>query len=207
MSGVFKLVDPSALAKKKEKEQSNFAINGRAFLFSILGAVIGGIVCLVLDYFLMGNITGIFYIFPGMSAYAFYQYFVEIKDQRKIHLLILSAACILGTVLTVFLECMVLYAPRVEMADMNILEKVFHLYSVNLSNNGIVSYKQVTGSHEVISMSLLAYHIMCAFLSVVSMLCTSLVLGFMSHSWEKKHPGANANYSYTSRKKKGKKKK
>ena len=206
MSGVFKLVDPSALANKKDKDKSNFAINGRAFLFSLIGAVVGGLVCLVIDFLLMGNITSLFYIFPGMSAYAFYQYFVENKDQRKIHLLILSIACILGTIFTVFLECMVLYAPRVEMVDMNILEKVFHLYSVNLSNNGILSYKQVTGSHEVISMSILAYHIICAFLSVVSMLCTSLVLGFMSHSWEKKHPGANANYSYTSRKKKGKKK-
>lgn len=200
------MVDPSALAKKKEKDKSSFAINSRAFLFSLIGAIIGGLVCFVLDYFLMGNITSLFYIFPGMSAYAFYQYFIENKDQRKIHLLILSIACILGTIFTVFLECMVLYAPRVEMADMNILEKVFHLYSVNLSSNGILSYKQITGSHEVYHMSLLAYHIMCAFLSVVSMLCTSLVLGFMSYSWEKKHPGANTNYSYTSRKKKSKKK-
>ncbi len=204
------MVDPTALAKQIKEKQTKFTPNLRAFVFSLLGAVVGGVVCLIIDYFFMGNVTGVLYLFTGMSAYAFYQYFVEKKDQNKKQILILILACVLATLLTVFLESMLLYAPNVQQADMNILEKTFFLYKENILNNGIFSYKEsfsTDGKLIQYQLSLIAIHAVCAIMSVIAMLLSWLLLGLASKSWENKHKGDNTNYSYSSRKKKVRKKK
>ena len=62
------MVDPTSLNEKKrknpEKEETK---NLRAFLFSLLGALAGAAVCVAVNYFFTGNITGLIYVFAGMT--------------------------------------------------------------------------------------------------------------------------------------------
>lgn len=199
------MVDPTALAKKNKNGKSNMPLNFRVFLFSLLGAIVGGAVCAVIDVLFMQNVNFIFYIFSGMSAYAFYLYFIEKKEQKKFHLLLISIACILATIITVFIESMIFYGTEV-IGSGNILQNTFLLYGEVIKDQGFRSYMEVIDGETQYHFSLLIIHILCAAASVIAMLLTSVVLRLTTNSWEKKHKGANVNYSYTSKKKKGNKK-
>ncbi|MFR1517335.1 MAG: hypothetical protein ACLSVG_00965 [Clostridia bacterium] len=203
------MVDPTALNEQKlQKQQKGETKNLRAFLFSLLGAVTGAAVCMIVDYF-MGNITGLVYLFVGMSAYAFYQYFVERKDQRNFHMLLLVLACILATMLAVFADCAILYAQQVREPDMNFIEKTFELYRINIAGNGLSSYKHsyADGASAVFfDLSILSFHIVCAVMALIGLFLSWTFVRFATKSWEKKHHGQNADYSYASRKKNAKRK-
>lgn len=144
------MVDPTSLnAKKRQSPEREETKNLRAFLFSLLGALAGAAVCVAVDYYFMGNITGLIYLFAGMTSYAFYQYFVERKDQKPIHLLFIALSCVLAATLAVFISCLILYAGQVQEPGMNFLEKTFELYRLNVTANGLQNYQHAyNGSGE-----------------------------------------------------------
>ena len=202
------MVDPTALNNKmnggsaEDKESKNL----RAFVFSLLGALAGAAACVIVDYF-VGNITGLVYLFVGMASYAFYLYFVERKDQKRIHLLWIAVSCVLATALAVFVDCMILYAPHIQDPDMNFFEKTMELYRINVSSNGFNSYKHLYSDQGFqLDMSLLAFHAVCALMSIVGLALSWVFVKYATKAWEKKHGQKNADYSYASRKKKAKKK-
>lgn len=202
------MVDPTALnEKKKQKEEKKETKNLRTFGFSLLGALAGAAVCMIVDYF-VGNITGLVYLFVGMSSYAFYQYFVERKDQRGSHFLLIALSCLLATILAVFSDCMILYAQQVQEPDMNILEKTFELYRINITENGLNNYQHFYadgGSAVFFDPSILLFHIVCAVMSLIGLFLSWVFVKCSTKAWEKKHGNKNANYSYSSRKKRKRK--
>ncbi len=190
------MLDPTALNEKNRQKDVAETKNLRAFLFSLLGALAGAAVCMLADYF-VGNIAGIVYLFVGMSAYAFYQYFVERKDQRRFHMLLIALSCVIATVLAVFLDCAILYAQRLPEPDMNFLEKTFELYRINITQNGAAVF---------FDLSILSFHILCALMALLGLLLSWIFVKYATKAWEKKHGDQNANYSYSSRKKNVKRK-
>ena len=205
------MVDPTLLNEQKElkRKQEKSTNVWRTLLFSFLGALTGAAVCVVIDYFI-GNITGAIYFFVGMTACAFYQYFIEKKDQKKYHIFIVMIACLLATALAVFVSCMILYAPQIQDADMNFIEKTFELYRVNITENGFNSYKHqyAYGSNNVFfDLSILSFHVVCAIMSFVGVAASWLFISISSSIWSKKHRNEKVNYSYSSRKSKPKRKK
>ncbi|HBV51503.1 MAG TPA: hypothetical protein DEF06_04400 [Clostridiales bacterium] len=204
------MVDPTSLNEKKrqspEREETK---NLRAFLFSLLGALAGAAVCVAIDYYFMGNITGLIYLFAGMTSYAFYQYFVERKDQKPIHLLFIALSCVLAATLAVFISCLILYAGQVQEPGMNFLEKTFELYRLNVTANGLQNYQHAyNGSGETMyfDLSLLSFHIVCAVMALLGLLLSWGFVKLATNVWEKRHGNQNTNYSYTSRKKNPKRK-
>lgn len=197
-------IDPTAMLEqqKKEKSESKQMKISRTFVFSLLGALLGAAICVLLDFVFIGSVTGIFYLLVGMSSYAFYLYFVQRKDQRKIHILIIAIACLLVTVLSVFVECMILHASEVQNVEMNIFEKTIELYRQNISANGFANKAHQTVGGEVLyySLSILSIHTMCAFVAEVGFFVTCGVLSLATKSWEKKHGQENAEYGYSTRK-------
>lgn len=197
-------IDPTAMLEqqKKEKSESKQMKISRTFVFSLLGALLGAAICVLLDFVFIGSVTGIFYLIVGMSSYAFYQYFIQRKDQRKIHILIIAIACLLVTVLSVFVECMILHASEVQNVEMNIFEKTIELYRQNISANGFANKAHQTVGGEVLyySLSILSIHTMCAFVAEVGFFVTCGVLSLVTKSWEKKHGQENAEYGYSTRK-------
>ncbi len=202
------MLDPTALNEKNRQKDVAETKNLRAFLFSLLGALAGAAVCMLADYF-VGNIAGIVYLFVGMSAYAFYQYFVERKDQRRFHMLLIALSCVIATVLAVFLDCAILYAQRLPEPDMNFLEKTFELYRINITQNGLNSYAHSyaeNGAAVFFDLSILSFHILCALMALLGLLLSWIFVKYATKAWEKKHGDQNANYSYSSRKKNVKRK-
>lgn len=199
------MVDPTALNEQKRQNKKE-AQNARAFLFSLLGALTGAAVCVLADCLFIKNITGILYVFPGMTAYAFYLYFVERKDQKNMHMLFVALSCVIATVLAVFISTAILYAPAVPDGNMNFIQKTFELYRVNISQNGFTSEKYYTGvqEHPQYSLSLIAFHVICAVMSLVGLMLSWLFVKFVGGSWEKKH--GKQDYSYSGRTRKNKKK-
>lgn len=199
-------IDPTAMLEKQKQEKAakNQKKISRTFIFSLLGAIVGAAICVLLDYIFIGSVTGIFYLLVGMSAYAFYLYFIPRKNQRKIHILIIAIACFLATVLSVFIECMILHAGDVQAADMNILEKTLELYSQNISANGFSNQAHVTVGGDVLyySLSILSIHTMCAIVAEVGFFATFGILTPVTKRWEKKHNQQNVEYGYSSRRKK-----
>lgn len=197
-------VDPTAIIEKQKQEerQSKKKKIARTFVFSALGALLGAALCVMLDFLFIGSVTGIFYLIVGMAACAFYHYFIQRKDQKKIHILIVVIACMLVTVLSVFVECMILHSNLVQDAGMNTFEKTIELYRQNISNNGIMSEAHQTVSGEVLyyNLSILAINITCAVMASIGFLATFGILSVVTKSWEKKHGQQNVEYGYSTRK-------
>ena len=202
------MVDPTALnEQKKLKSAGDQTKNLRAFIFSLLGALAGAAVCVFADFFI-GNITGILYLFVGMAACAFYLYFIDKPNQRNYHFAFIAVACVIATIAAVFVDVMILYASQVQEPDMNVLQKALELYKVNIAGNGFNSYKHIftDNSAVLLDLSLLSFHTVCAFMSLVGLSLSWLFIKISSKGYEKKHGSDNSNYSYSSRKKKMKKK-
>jgi len=197
-------IDPTAMLEqqKKQKSEEKQKRIPRVFLFSFLGALVGAILCVLLDYVLIGSVTGLFYLLVGMSSYVFYLYFIQRKHQKKIHLIVIAAACLLATMLSVFLECMILYAPDVKDASMNIFQKTIELYRYNISQNGFLSQAHQTTSGDVLyySLSILSTHIVCAVMAEIGFFASFGILTPITKKWEKKHGQENAEYGYSVRK-------
>ncbi len=185
----------------EQKRSKTHAASGtylRAFLFSLLGAFTGAAVCVTADYF-VGNISGILYIFTGMTAYAFYVYFVRREDQKNIHILLVAASCLIAVTAAVFAECAVNYAGSIQDPDMNIIQKTFELYRLNITENGFSNYKYMSQSSDqpVYSLSILLSNITCAVMSFIGLGLSWLFVRFAGDSWEKKH--GRQDYSYSGR--------
>ena len=197
-------IDPTAMLEqqKKQKSEEKEKRIPKVFAFSLLGALIGGMLCVLLDFVLIGSVTGLFYLIVGMSAYAFYLYFIQRKHQKKIHLLVIAVACLLATLLSVFLECMILYAPDVKDASMNIFQKTMELYKYNISQNGFSSQAHQTIGGDVLyySLSLISTHIVCALMAEIGFFASFGILTPITKKWEKKHGQENTEYGYSTRK-------
>lgn len=206
------MVDPTLLNEQKSKKKSEdekTSLILRTIVFSVLGALAGAFVCVMTDYF-VGNITGLIYLFIGMTTCAFYMYFIDKKDQNKMHIIILIAACILISSLAVFISSGILYSDGINEPDMNILEKTFELYRQNIRQNGFLSYKhESVGDNNIMhyDMSLLAFHLVCTIMSLIGLALSLVFVRLTSNRWDKKHHGEKANYSYSSRVKRSKRKK
>lgn len=202
------MVDPTALNKQnKQQNKQPDSKNTRAFLFSLLGALAGAGVCLIVDYF-VGNIAGIVYLFIGIAACAFYQYFLERQDQKKRHFALLVLACLLVSALAVFFSSMILYASKVAEPEMNLLQKTFELYRINIGENGFENYIHTLPEQGTayFDFSLLSFHTVCAVMSLLGLGLSWLFVTLSSKSWEKKHTAAHVDYSYASRQKRKSKK-
>ncbi|MBE7058518.1 MAG: hypothetical protein E7387_05405 [Ruminococcaceae bacterium] len=197
-------IDPTAMLEqqKKQKSEEKQKRIPQVFIFSLLGALVGGMLCVLLDFVLIGSVTGLFYLLVGMSAYAFYLYFIQRKHQKKIHLLVIAMACLLATMLSVFLECMILYAPDVKDASMNIFQKTMELYKHNISRNGFSSQAHQTIGGDVLyySLSLISTHIVCAIMAEIGFFASFGILTPITKKWEKKHGQENTEYGYSTRK-------
>lgn len=203
-------IDPTAMLEeqKKVKRESKQMKIGRVFVFSALGALLGAAICVLLDWYFIDSITGAFYLLSGMSACAFYLYFIQRKDQKRIHLLVIAMAILLVTVLSVFVECMILHSGEVLNEEMNILEKTIELYRQNISNNGLANQAHQTANGEVIyyNLSIMAFHIVCTIMAEIGFFASYGILSVVSKSWEKKHGQKNVEYGYASRKSRKKRK-
>ena len=197
-------IDPTAMLEKQkqEKREAKQTKIGRVFIFSALGALVGAALCVLIDWFLGDSINGIFYLISGMSACAFYLYFIQRKDQKKIHLLIIAAAILLVTVLSIFVEFMILHSAEVRYADMNVFEKTIELYKQNISNNGLTSQAHQMTNGEVLyyDMSIMAFHIMSTIMAEIGFFASYGILSVVTKSWEKKHGKENVEYGYVTRK-------
>ena len=213
-------IDPTAMLEqqKKQKSEEKQKRTSRVLVFSLLGALVGAMLCVLADFVLIDSVTGLFYLIVGVAAYAFYLYFIQRKDQKKIHILIIAIACLLVTILSVFVECMILYAPSLEDADMNIFQKTIEVYRLNISQNGFASQVHQTVNGDVLyySLSLLSTHIVCAFMAEIGLFASFCILTPITKKWEKKHGQENVEYGYYAKKsrtvskkqfKKGKKRK
>lgn len=197
------MVDPTALNEQIENKRHGRSGGFlRAFIVSIIGAIVGAAVCVLIDYFFMGNITSTFYLIDGMTAYAFYLYFVERQRQSNIHVFITALACLIAVSIAVFVSCAVLYVPEAgEFSEStNFIGKTFDFYVKNISDVGFSAYKDISGYH----FSMLQYHILCPLLSWAGLGLSWLFVTFVGGSWEKKH--GRQDYSYSGRKHKAKKK-
>lgn len=197
-------IDPTAMLEKQkqEKRESKQAKIGRVFVFSALGALVGAAICVLIDWFFIGSITGAFYLLSGMAACAFYLYFIQRNDQKKIHLLIIAVAILLVSVLSVFVECMILHSHEVLDTDMNIFEKTIELYKQNISNNGLMSQAHQTVNGDILyyDLSIMAFHVVCTLMAEIGFFASYGILSVVSKSWEKKHGKENVEYGYASRK-------
>lgn len=203
------MVDPTALNEQKRKNRRNDdkgSVILRAFIFSLLGGLAGAAVCVLADYFYVGNISAVLCVFPGMAAYAFYLYFVERQEQKNIHLIFVLISCFAATSVIVFAESALIYAPAlIKNPDMNFIQKTFEFYSRNISEMGFSAQKYIDmAGKEQYSISILLYHIACPIMSFLGLLLSWLFVKFVGGSWEKKH--GKQDYSYAGRTKRTKKK-
>ena len=200
------MVDVSRLAEAQPPVKKK---DGRVFLFSFLGALLGS-VFFVAVHALFSVLTAFLFLLTGVGAYAFYLYFIDKKDRRGINLLFIALACITAVVIAFFADILIVYAGEFSAEGyegLNIFEKTAKAFVQNVLNQNFVSqYDKTAGQYY---MSFLFMILIYSVIALIGLFLSWLYILCSVDFWEKRHgkKEPEEGYGYRSRKKRSKRKK
>ena len=189
------MVDPTELGKSeklKRKEENNKRF-GTAFLFGLLGGVLGSLPFLAL-YLAVDLISWPFMILSGVGVYVMYLYFIDVNERNKKQTIFLALAVVVSVIIALFFFILIqLHESGAGISARNIIDSYFrNRYSVG-------SFFDYT----------LFWHLFALLFAFVGFFAVWLYLRIAVPRWEKKHGKTEAGttgFSSRKSKKSGKKK-